>query len=252
MADSESAPKFAPFIGMAGIAFAMIFGTIGAAYGTAKSGIGISGVGTFRPDLIMKSLIPVVMSGIIAVYSLVIAVLIAGDMAPPPGQHYALFTGFLHLAAGLSVGLTGLAAGYAIGIVGDMGPEQIQHQAALLAQRRVGRERVLLKARPILVLLATHTVCHLGTKLHQGRKGLRVAPEDVPKVGVEEVARGREKEVVEMSVADAEEVGDYAVAGAGFDVRVHGFFADAEGRAAVGVVGAEVGEDGGAAAAVFG
>lgn len=27
---------------------------MGAAYGTAKSGIGISGVGTFRPDLIMK------------------------------------------------------------------------------------------------------------------------------------------------------------------------------------------------------
>ena len=27
---------------------------LGAAYGTAKSGIGISGVGTYRPDLIMK------------------------------------------------------------------------------------------------------------------------------------------------------------------------------------------------------
>lgn len=27
---------------------------IGAAYGTAKAGIGISGVGTFRSDLIMK------------------------------------------------------------------------------------------------------------------------------------------------------------------------------------------------------
>lgn len=27
---------------------------LGAAYGTAKSGIGIAGVGTFRPDLIMK------------------------------------------------------------------------------------------------------------------------------------------------------------------------------------------------------
>lgn len=26
----------------------------GAAFGTAKSGIGIAGVGTFRPDLIMK------------------------------------------------------------------------------------------------------------------------------------------------------------------------------------------------------
>ena len=27
---------------------------MGAAYGTAKSGIGIAGVGIFRPDLIMK------------------------------------------------------------------------------------------------------------------------------------------------------------------------------------------------------
>lgn len=27
---------------------------LGAAYGTAKSGIGIAGVGQFRPDLIMK------------------------------------------------------------------------------------------------------------------------------------------------------------------------------------------------------
>jgi V-type H+-transporting ATPase proteolipid subunit len=83
------------------------------------------------------------MSGIIAVYSLVIAVLIAGDMGPPPGQNYSLFkyaipssfttgfserqvlmdagcSGFMHLACGLSVGLTGLAAGYTIGIVGDM------------------------------------------------------------------------------------------------------------------------------------
>lgn len=59
------------------------------------------------------------MAGIIAVYALVVSVLIAGDMAPPPGQHYSLFTGFMHLACGLSVGLTGLGAGYAIGIVGD-------------------------------------------------------------------------------------------------------------------------------------
>ena len=58
------------------------------------------------------------MAGIIAVYALVVAVLIAGDMSPPPA-HYSLFSGALHLACGLSVGLTGLAAGYAIGVVGD-------------------------------------------------------------------------------------------------------------------------------------
>jgi len=131
MADQELAPKFAPFFGMAGIAFAMTFGSIGAAYGTAKSGIGIAGVGTFRPDLIMKSLIPVVMSGIIAVYSLVIAVLIAGDMEPPPGQSYSLFNGFMHLACGMSVGFTGLAAGYAIGVVGDMGVRSYMLQSRI-------------------------------------------------------------------------------------------------------------------------
>lgn len=61
------------------------------------------------------------MAGIIAVYALVVAVLIAGNMSPPTegASHYSLFNGFMHLAAGLSVGLTGLAAGYAIGVVGD-------------------------------------------------------------------------------------------------------------------------------------
>jgi len=131
MEDSELTPKFAPFIGMAGIGCAMIFGCAGAAYGTAKSGIGIAGVGTFRPDLIMKSLIPVVMSGILAVYSLVIAVLIASDIGPPPDQNYSLFNGFMHLACGLSVGLTGLAAGYAIGIVGDMGVRSYMSQSRI-------------------------------------------------------------------------------------------------------------------------
>lgn len=61
------------------------------------------------------------MSGIIAVYALVVAVLISSNMKPPSdgGPTYSLFNGCMHLAAGLSVGLAGLAAGYAIGIVGD-------------------------------------------------------------------------------------------------------------------------------------
>ncbi|KAF7552073.1 hypothetical protein G7046_g7538 [Stylonectria norvegica] len=131
MADSEYSPKFAPFIGMGGIAAAMVFGCIGAAYGTAKSGIGIAGVGTFRPDLIMKCLIPVVMSGIIAVYSLVISVLIAEDLKPPSEQSYSLFTGFLHLGCGIAVGMTGMAAGYCIGIVGDAGVRAYMEQSRI-------------------------------------------------------------------------------------------------------------------------
>jgi len=52
---------------------------VGAAYGTAKSGATIAAAGTFRPDLVMKSLIPVVMAGIIAIYGLVVSVLISGS-----------------------------------------------------------------------------------------------------------------------------------------------------------------------------
>ena len=36
-------------------------------YGTAKSGVGISAMSVLRPDLMMRSVIPVVMAGIIAV-----------------------------------------------------------------------------------------------------------------------------------------------------------------------------------------
>ncbi|KAK2879941.1 v-type proton ATPase 16 kDa proteolipid subunit 2 [Arthroderma sp. PD_2] len=118
MADSDLAPKFAPFVGMAGIASAIIFGCLGAAYGTAKAGIGIAG-----------ALIPVVMAGIIAVYGLVVAVLIAGDLGPPPETQYSLYAGCLHLAAGLSVGLAGLAAGYTIGIVGEAGTRAYMQQS---------------------------------------------------------------------------------------------------------------------------
>ncbi|KAI9155932.1 v-type proton ATPase 16 kDa proteolipid subunit 2 [Blastocladiella emersonii ATCC 22665] len=116
---SEQCPVYASFFGLAGSSLAMILTAFGAAYGTTKAGVGIAMMGTFRPDLIMKSLIPVVMAGIIAVYGLVVSVVVSGNMSP--GTPYSLFTGMLHLGAGLSVGFTGLAAGYAVGVIGDAG-----------------------------------------------------------------------------------------------------------------------------------
>jgi len=53
---------------------------LGASYGTAKSGTGIASMSVARPDLIMKSIIPVVMAGIIAIYGLVVAALISNDI----------------------------------------------------------------------------------------------------------------------------------------------------------------------------
>ncbi len=42
-----------------------------------------------------------------------------------------LYTGFVQLGAGLSVGLSGLAAGFAIGIVGDAGVRGTAQQPKL-------------------------------------------------------------------------------------------------------------------------
>jgi len=122
----STCPPYAPFFGFAGVASSMIFSTVGAAYGTSKAGIGIAGLGSFRPDLIMKSLIPVVMSGIIAVYGLVVSVLLSGNVR---ANDYTLAAGFIHLAAGLACGMTGISAGYAIGIVGDSCVRAFVHES---------------------------------------------------------------------------------------------------------------------------
>ena len=50
------------FFGYLGVSCALIFANLGAAFGTAKSGVGIASMGVLKPDLIMKSIIPVVNS----------------------------------------------------------------------------------------------------------------------------------------------------------------------------------------------
>ncbi|EMR10037.1 V-type proton ATPase proteolipid subunit 2 [Pneumocystis murina B123] len=119
MSISELCPSYSSFFGFAGVAAAMSLSSIGSAYGTAVSGMGIAGIGQFKPELIMKSFIPVVMSGIIGIYGLVVSVLIIGNISPI--ENYSLFNGLIHLAAGLSVGMTGIASGYSIGIIGNSG-----------------------------------------------------------------------------------------------------------------------------------
>jgi V-type H+-transporting ATPase proteolipid subunit len=128
-ADPES-PIYSPFFGVMGATAAMVFSAMGAAYGTAKSGTGIAAMAVMRPEAIMKSIVPVVMAGIIAIYGVVVAVLIAGKL-DDVSKGYTLYMGFVHLGAGLSVGLSGLAAGYAIGIVGDAGVRGTAQQPRL-------------------------------------------------------------------------------------------------------------------------
>jgi V-type H+-transporting ATPase 16kDa proteolipid subunit len=116
-----------------------------------------------RPDLMMKNVVPVIMAGIIAVsteatflareYDLIVSyedlwprclrshfwkpyVFNSARSLPPNFElqvspHMPLYTGFVQLGAGLSVGLSGLAAGFAIGIVGDAGVRGTAQQPRL-------------------------------------------------------------------------------------------------------------------------
>ena len=72
-------PNQALFFGGMGIVSALVFGNLGAAYGTAKSGVGICSVAVLKPELIIKSIIPVVMAGILGIYGLIISVIISGS-----------------------------------------------------------------------------------------------------------------------------------------------------------------------------
>ncbi|XP_007970736.2 V-type proton ATPase 16 kDa proteolipid subunit c-like [Chlorocebus sabaeus] len=114
MSESSNRSEYASFFAVIGASAAMVCSAPRAAYGTVKSGASITAVPVMRPEWIMKSIIPVVMAGIIAIYGLVVAVLIASSL----NDDISLYRSSLQLSACLSVGPSGLAAGFAVGIVG--------------------------------------------------------------------------------------------------------------------------------------
>ncbi|KAG2749437.1 V-type ATPase [Suillus brevipes Sb2] len=151
---SDLCPVYAPFFGAMGCTCAIVFTCLGASYGTAKSGVGISAMGVLRPDLMMKCVVPVIMAGIIGIYGLVVSVLISSSLSAT----MTLAQGFIDLGAGLSVGLAGLAAGFAIGIVGDAGVRGTAQQPRLF----VGMILILIFAEVLglyglIVALIMHT-----------------------------------------------------------------------------------------------
>ncbi|XP_030377575.1 V-type proton ATPase 16 kDa proteolipid subunit-like [Scaptodrosophila lebanonensis] len=112
-------PPYGPFYGIMGAVTSIVFTAMGASYGTAVAGSGIAATAVMRPELIMKSMIPVVMAGIVAIYGLVVSILIAGSLNT--SETYPLVKGYVQFWAGMSVGFCGLSAGYTIGVVGEAG-----------------------------------------------------------------------------------------------------------------------------------
>ena len=71
-------PNQAIFFSSMGITAALVFANLGAAYGTAKSGVGIVSVAVLKPELLFRSIIPVVMAGVLGMYGMIIALLLKG------------------------------------------------------------------------------------------------------------------------------------------------------------------------------
>ncbi|XP_047251138.1 V-type proton ATPase subunit c1 isoform X1 [Capsicum annuum] len=151
-----SGDETAPFFGFLGAAAALVFSCMGAAYGTAKSGVGVASMGVMRPELVMKSIVPVVMAGVLGIYGLIIAVIISTGINPKTKSYY-LFDGYAHLSSGLACGLAGLSAGMAIGIVGDAGVSYG------LSKRETGLERRLIPKRCFCALDKGATRYHITT-----------------------------------------------------------------------------------------
>jgi V-type H+-transporting ATPase 16kDa proteolipid subunit len=94
-------------------------------WGTWKSGLGLCGMGVNHPGGIIKNLVAIIMAGVLGIYGLIVAIIIAGGVASPSSDsglnNYSQYTGWAHLAAGLCCGLCCLAAGGATGVAGEYG-----------------------------------------------------------------------------------------------------------------------------------
>jgi F0F1-type ATP synthase membrane subunit c/vacuolar-type H+-ATPase subunit K len=71
-------PNQYTFFGFMGITAALVFCNLGSAYGCAKAGVGVASVGVLKSELVYKSLLPVIMAGILGIYGLIIAIILQG------------------------------------------------------------------------------------------------------------------------------------------------------------------------------
>jgi len=133
----ELCPSWASCLGYLGVVSAVAFSNFVSAWGTWKSGVSVVHTGIRHPSSVMKNIIPIVMSGVIGIYGLIIAVIISESISTPitstRQNAYSTYTAMAHLCAGLCCGVSGLAAGGCIGIVGDHGIRSVGYRASSIS-----------------------------------------------------------------------------------------------------------------------
>jgi len=133
---AKQCPSWAVPVGYLGVASAAVLANWGSAWGTWKAGVSIIHTGIRHPGSVMKNVIPVVMAGVIGIYGLIVAVILAESIPSPLDSRenqYSIFTAMAHLSAGLCCGISGLVAGGCIGIVGDHGVRAVGYRASSIS-----------------------------------------------------------------------------------------------------------------------
>ena len=111
-------PMLSVFLGYMGATFALGFSCMGAGIGIAKAGNSIAFLGMENRAQVLRGMLPVIMSELLSIYGLISAVSISLEIGNSKGN-YPLGAGCVHLASGLTVGLSSLITGVALGTVGQ-------------------------------------------------------------------------------------------------------------------------------------
>ena len=64
--------------GYTGVTISLVLAVLGAAIGSYRTFVGISNLSLSKPSLIIKAMIPIVMSGVIAIYGVIVSIIISG------------------------------------------------------------------------------------------------------------------------------------------------------------------------------
>ena len=83
-----------------GAAGCMILSSWGSAWGTWRAGLGVCQMGIDHPSGVIKTIVPIVMAGVLGIYGLIVSVIITQSVIAPgqDGNMYSAYNGYTHVS----------------------------------------------------------------------------------------------------------------------------------------------------------